>query len=165
MTPCGPAPAGRPGPHPACAAGAACRDPWQLELRHTAAPRELARIRAHIAEWAAEVGLAADGLADLQLAVGEAVANGVEHAYRGRPVGPVEVSLALHTPDRAPGAPRGSVVSVRVRDHGVWHPAPVDPGGRGRGLTMIRALADDLDVSATGAGTKVTFDVPVECAA
>jgi anti-sigma regulatory factor (Ser/Thr protein kinase) len=132
-----------------------------LELRHTAEPQELARMRAHIADWAGEVGLTADALVDLQLAVGEAAANGVEHAYRGRPPGSVEVDLELQ--DR--GSSGGAVVSVRVLDHGAWHPAPVGTGPRGRGLSLIRTLANGLDVSATGDGTEVSFEIPVDRAA
>jgi serine/threonine-protein kinase RsbW len=140
--------------------GAGLRRTPRLELRHMANPRELARMRALIEGWAGEVGLTADELVDLQLAVGEAAANGVEHAYRGRPPGPVEIDLELR--DR--GSSGGAVV-VRVLDHGFWRPAPVEAGPRGRGLSLIRTLSAGLDVSPTGGGTEVSFEIPVDRAA
>jgi serine/threonine-protein kinase RsbW len=117
-------------------------------------------MRALIEDWAGEVGLTTDELVDLQLAVGEAAANGVEHAYRGCPPGPVEIDLELR--DRASA---GGAVVVRVLDHGFWRPAPVEAGPRGRGLSLIRTLSDGLDVSPTGSGTEVSFEIPVDRAA
>jgi hypothetical protein len=48
-------------------------------------------------------------------------------------------------------------VVVSVTDHGRWKPRAVSPGPRGRGLQMMRALTESLDVTATGAGTRVTM--------
>jgi hypothetical protein len=48
-------------------------------------------------------------------------------------------------------------VVVSVTDHGRWKPRAVSPGSRGRGLQMIRALTESLDVTATGSGTRVTM--------
>src|SRR5688572_19412391 len=55
-----------------------------LRLRHRARPAELGPIRALVQRWAERNAVPADVLVDLQLSVGEAVSNGVEHAY---PVG------------------------------------------------------------------------------
>jgi anti-anti-sigma factor len=96
---------------------------------------------------------------DLELALGEALANAVEHAY----------------PDGGPGECRWSVerepdggLQVCVEDRGTWRPPPADRGHRGRGLELIGALASDVDVRRTadvsggaGSGTTVTFRIPV----
>lgn len=90
---------------------------------------------------------------DLQLAVGEAVANGVEHAYGDATDGTVEVEMELR-PGRRPA------VLVRVADRGAWRPEPESPGFRGRGLLMIERLAQRVQVlGAPGGGTEVYFEI------
>lgn len=122
----------------------------RLRLRHRAHPVELGRIRRHIAGWAQRSGVPEDVTMDLQLAVGEAVANGVEHAF---PEGPGEVAIAL--------ARRGDgSITVEVGDSGTWRPRPADPGHRGRGLAVIHALARDVEVTPGATGTHVSFRVP-----
>ncbi|GAA4714080.1 hypothetical protein GCM10023215_66520 [Pseudonocardia yuanmonensis] len=114
----------------------------------------LAPMRRVIADWAARCGLGEDGTTDLQLAVGEAVTNAVEHAYTSGPepaADAVELSLELQ-PDGA--------VAVRVADHGLWRPPPDDPGYRGRGLALIRELAEDVEVMPADDGTEVWFRMP-----
>lgn len=119
-----------------------------------AAPEVLAPMRRAIAEWAAGCGLDVDAVTDLQLAVGEAVTNAVEHAYTGGPEpGADAVALSLEL------RPDGSV-AVRVADHGLWRPPPADPGFRGRGLALIRELAVDVEVLAADDGTEVWFRMP-----
>ena len=82
------------------------------------------------------------------LATGEAVSNAVEHAYPPDAEGVVELTMALGWPDPAD-------VSVAVVDGGRWRPAPPDAGFRGRGLQMIRALADRADITTGPHGTSV----------
>lgn len=89
------------------------------------------------------------------LAVGEAAANAVEHAYPDGAHGSVEVLL-----ERDAGGVTGA-----VRDSGAWRPPPADPGFRGRGLQILRALADDLDVRAEAGGTIVRFRLPLHSGA
>jgi anti-anti-sigma factor len=88
---------------------------------------------------------------DVLLAVGEAAANAVEHAYPDGSAGVVEVAL-----ERGVGGVAGT-----VRDTGAWRPPPDDPGFRGRGLQILRALADDVDVRTDAGGTTVGFRLPV----
>ena len=106
-----------------------------------------------MAAWTAAAGLPGDTAEDLQLALGEALANAVEHAYAASP-GDGECSYRL-----ARGAD-GSV-RVEVRDTGLWRPPPADRGYRGRGLELIEALGTDVEVEhASGvAGTTVRFRV------
>lgn len=120
-----------------------------LRLCRPARPAELRGIRRAVESWARRAGLAADLVVDLQLALGEAVANGVEHAYADAD-GTVEVELELC----------GSGVAVRVADHGRWRPVPAHSGYRGRGLAMIERLARAVRVHAGDHGTEVRFAIP-----
>ncbi|NMH98439.1 SpoIIE family protein phosphatase [Pseudonocardia acidicola] len=128
--------------------------PAPLRQRRPADPRELAAVRRTVAGWAALAALDKDLVDDLQLALGEAVANTVEHAYPSDHDGEVEYTLR-----RCDG---GASVQATVTDHGTWRPPPADRGYRGRGLELIRALAPDLTVEhdargPDGRGTTVRF--------
>jgi PAS domain S-box-containing protein len=123
--------------------------PQPLQETHPASPEQLALIRRSVRRWAQAAALDEAVADDLQLAINEAVANSIEHAYAGAPAGHVEYSVT--------GADDGSV-EVCVRDRGRWRPPPVDRGFRGRGLTLIRKLAEDVEVDlAESVGTTVRF--------
>jgi anti-anti-sigma factor len=129
--------------------------PRPLVEQMAADPAELATMRRTVARWAAAAGLPADAVDDLQLALGEAMANAVEHAYAGDTHGVCEYRIDLE-PD--------GTVRVSVTDPGRWRPPPADRGHRGRGLELISALADDVEVDRTpgaGVGTTVRFRIPV----
>jgi anti-anti-sigma factor len=126
--------------------------PPPLELRLPADPAQLAGLRRAVLAWATDVGVGEDTLDDLQLAVGEAVANAVEHAYRGQTPGACTVRLAR--------GPDGAIES-RIEDFGTWRPVPADAGFRGRGLLLIRRLAEDVTVDqGPDGGTTIRFRLP-----
>ena len=128
--------------------------PEPLELRLPADPARLAGLRRAVLSWAGAAGLPEDATEDLQLALGEAVANAVEHAYRDQPDGECDITLTWR--------PDGGV-DARVADSGRWRPVPADPGFRGRGLLLIRRLAEDVAIEpAPGGGTTVRFRVPAD---
>ena len=126
--------------------------PHPLHERLAADPARLARVRRTVTAWTSAAGLPPETVDDLQLALGEALANAVEHAYpEPGHSGQCEYSLA-HEPD-------GSI-RARVRDSGTWRPAPADRGFRGRGIELIGALATDVTIGpAEGGGTEVRFRV------
>jgi len=86
---------------------------------------------------------------DVLTAVGEALANVLEHAYKGRESGIVE--LYAREGDK-------KKLFVTVRDHGEYIVRDENPG-RGFGLPIVRAIAQSVRVNSTG-GTHVqmTFD-------
>lgn len=129
-----------------------------LYLRRPANPAELRHIRGRVDDWAGQHALAEDVVIDLQLALGEAVANGVEHAYLATEPGTVEVDVEIRTTGARGGAP---VVAVRVADHGSWRPVPTANGYRGRGLAVIERLARRVVVSRRRHGTEVCFEIPL----
>jgi anti-anti-sigma factor len=122
--------------------------PAPLRLGVRAEPAQLSAIRRAVGHWAATAGLDPDSLEDLQLALGEAAGNAVEHAYRDAAPGRVLIEMDL---DDEGG------LTVGVTDTGAWRPAPADPGHRGRGLQIIAALTHGVDLSHGPAGTVVRF--------
>jgi serine phosphatase RsbU (regulator of sigma subunit)/anti-sigma regulatory factor (Ser/Thr protein kinase) len=113
-----------------------------MRLRVPADPIVLAHVRQVLRRWLRANGAHADDIAAITLACGEACANTIEHAYApGQATFEVEAEHVSGT------------VTVAVRDDGRWR----RPRGvhRGRGLMMIEATVDDLDVRATATGTEV----------
>jgi anti-anti-sigma factor len=121
--------------------------PQPLHRRVPAVPAEVTALRRQVSEWASVAGLPLSLQDDLQLALSEAAANAVEHAY---PQGPGEFEYTVSR--TADGG-----LDVRVRDWGQWRPVPADNGFRGRGLGIIRALAEEATFDHTDVGTTVTF--------
>jgi serine/threonine-protein kinase RsbW len=103
------------------------------------------------------------------MAVNEAVANAAEHAYLGSPYGAGTFDVnARYDADE-------DCLTVLIEDRGSWRsPDPVTGplSVRGRGIKLMRALADDASIATTTAGTCVclrwlhmqepTRDKPVE---
>jgi serine/threonine-protein kinase RsbW len=91
-------------------------------------------------------------LADLKLAITEAASNSVRHAYSGGG-GVVEVLYRLHD-DR---------LEVEVVDTGPgFDPEPRDANGSalsegGLGIAIIRAIADEFELSSDGRGSRLRF--------
>ncbi|MCD2185687.1 SpoIIE family protein phosphatase [Actinomycetospora soli] len=127
--------------------------PSPLTRTFPADPVELARMRRAVRTWAGAAGLRDEVAEDLQLALGEAATNAVEHAYGAVPPPGAQVTVTLAV------RPDGGV-AVDVTDHGAWRAIPTDPGHRGRGLSLIRALASDVVLDAGPDGTTVSFTVP-----
>ncbi|OLT14374.1 hypothetical protein BJF78_02920 [Pseudonocardia sp. CNS-139] len=128
--------------------------PAPLRLVLPAEASRLRQLRVALLAWATAAGLGEDDAYDLQLAVGEAAANVVEHAYRDQEPGPMTVELSR--------APDGGI-AARVRDEGAWRPPPADRGYRGRGLELIRDVTRDMALdrgsvaAGDGPGTEVRF--------
>jgi anti-anti-sigma factor len=120
--------------------------PAPLRLDLVVDAGRLGGVRAAVRDWAVGAALRADRTDDLLLAVGEAAANAVEHAYGGSP-GRLRVELAQ----------TGGSVEATVADEGRWRPPPEDPGFRGRGRALVRRLAEEVDVDRRPDGTVVRF--------
>lgn len=105
----------------------------------------LAAISEFVTRAAEEAGLDERGVYEVQLAVDEACANVIEHAYGGQARGEIEVTCSI-TSDG---------ITVTLRDHGprfdpdsVPSPnldAPLEErNDRGLGLYLMRQLMDDV---------------------
>lgn len=109
------------------------------------------RTREEFAEWLEQFfDLDPIRSSDLVLAINEALANAAEFAYvtansRGT------VDMLAHY-DRDTGT-----LTATISDHGVWrapNPEPRDRS-RGRGIPLMKALADHVDIQTSRAGTTV----------
>jgi serine/threonine-protein kinase RsbW len=92
-----------------------------------------------------------DALEDAELAVSEALANAVEHAYEGGD-GAVRVKVGAQE----------SELLVTVSDDGVGMPEAIrrHSDGRGYGLSMIEGIASKLEIEARD-GTDVHMTFPI----
>ena len=117
-----------------------------LDLVVPALPWSLRDIRVAVRRWLSAVGAAPRAVADLLVAVGEACANAVEHAY-GPGGGTVTVHLELQLPD----------VLATIRDTGHWRPPSGENQGRGRGIQFMRNCSDDLRIDHGASGTNVVI--------
>jgi anti-anti-sigma factor len=122
--------------------------PAALRHRLPADPAQLSVMRRAVRRWAAAAALTDDQSDDLLLALGEAAANAVEHAYRDGATGDWTYEVARDGD--------GSLAVV-VQDWGSWRPPPADPGFRGRGVEFVRHLADEVDFERGDTGTTVRF--------
>jgi anti-sigma regulatory factor (Ser/Thr protein kinase) len=114
-------------------------------LNVPARPGQLAGLRRALREWMVQAGIDDDQASAVQQAVGEATTNAVEHAYLG-----ADPMLVLVTA-RMDG---GVTLTVEVSDSGRWREH--DTGNaRGRGLALMRACMDEVQVTSTEGGTTV----------
>ena len=125
------------------------RRPARLELELRARPEDLGYLRRRLREWLAGNGVPEHVAEEVVVAVNEAAANAVEHAYapagKQRSDGSVFVATGH--------VERGEVV-IEIRDTGAWRPGAPDPN-RGRGLSLMRRLTDDVRIDTGAAGTTV----------
>ena len=115
-----------------------------LLLTATATAVNAASARSLLTEWAQRHDVPSGLIADVVYAAYEAVANVVEHAYSDD-VG----SFTL----RADDTPHQ--LCVTVSDTGTWAPPCSAPTWRGRGIPLIRALADRVRIESDDSGTTV----------
>jgi anti-anti-sigma factor len=125
------------------------RTPAGFRSELSANPAALTKLREELGSWLATLGAAEEDIRSIQLAVGEAVTNAVEHAYPDGP-GPVLVEGYHDQTGRA---------CLTVSDEGRWRPPTVTPNARGRGLTMIRGCMDTTEIERSEAGTAVLMDL------
>ena len=127
---------------PAAGATAGAAAPLSVDL--PADPDELYGLRITLRDWFTALGLGALAATELLHAIGEVASNAIEHGSRLDP----DRNVAI-TGQQDPGW-----IRVAITDRGQWVEPPAD-SGRGRGLTLARALVDQLEISTTGAGTTV----------
>ena len=118
--------------------------PAELRLELPAEPSVLARVRRLMRRWLRERGADEAAIIEITLAVNEACANAIEHAYS-----PQAASFQLTA------GVLGDEVMIAVRDTGHWRP----PRGsdRGRGLTIIETAMDEVEVNPTTDGTELVM--------
>lgn len=127
-----------------------------LTLFLPARPENIALVRHVLGGVAEGVGIPPEVLDDIRLAVSEACANVVVHAYADRQgEGPLEVDVI----------PAGGVIVVVVRDHGRGMGPRPDSPGLGVGLPLIAALASAMEIGTDDDGAtevRMTFSLDPE---
>ena len=121
------------------------RPPSPLQIEVPATPDRLGDIRAQLSAWLQGAGASESLIADIVLAGNEACTNSAEHAYRGGDVGVMKVGAAL----------RGGEIVLTILDFGTWKPPSGDNPFRGRGIPLMRAVSDSIQLDRTSSGTTV----------
>jgi anti-sigma regulatory factor (Ser/Thr protein kinase) len=114
----------------------------RFSFRVPADPGKLRPVRRRVDRWLSSLAVDPDAARDIVLACSEACANAIEHAYGARG-GMVEIEGQLI----------GGDVEIVVRDAGRWRPAR--DNDRGRGLSVIRASMDHVEIARGDEGTEV----------
>ena len=107
-------------------------------------PRELAPLRRRFRRWLSGINAEEQALQDVLVAVGEAVANAIEHAN-----GPLRASIQVDATED------DGVLVIEVRDRGLWR-QPRDTG-RGLGVPLMKILMDEATFHTDEHGTSVTL--------
>jgi anti-sigma regulatory factor (Ser/Thr protein kinase) len=119
-------------------------EPWYAT--YPAHADELEVIRSDLRAWLRDLLVNQEDETALTLAVSEAAANSVEHAYRRRDDGTLRIQANLTT--------NGDALLV-VADDGRWRPPVTKPGTRGRGLAMVAEAVDDFSIDPEPGGTVI----------
>ncbi len=116
-----------------------------LTLLFPADAQHLFTVRAAVHRWLEVVPIAPAQAAEIVLAMNEAVSNAIAHAFSASGE-PRSISLDASIAD--------TELNVVVADRGVWRRARPRPDG-GRGLGLIDALVDGVELERTASGTEV----------
>jgi anti-sigma regulatory factor (Ser/Thr protein kinase) len=124
--------------------------PFRIESEATA--DQLAGIRHRLGDWLRAADVPDALVDDIVLVANEACTNCIEHAYRGHNVGTMLLEVK----------PVDGEIRARVTDSGSWKTPKADPGNSGRGLVLMRAISDsmEIDSSPTGTTVDITFRLP-----
>ena len=109
-----------------------------LRTSMPARPGQLSTLRQQLQDWMDGAGVGEQDAVSVQIAVGEAASNVVEHAYPPGQDGELQLSVSL--------SPQGDL-SAEVSDRGSWRPPGEENQLRGRGLPLMRACMDSMDLS------------------
>ena len=118
--------------------------PAELHIELPADAAVLSHVRRTVRRWLRDRDVEDSTIAEVTLAVNEACANVVEHAY---PPSPATFRLDASISD--------DQLEITVRDSGRWREARGDD--RGRGLGIIKAAMDDVGVNSADEGTVVVM--------
>jgi serine/threonine-protein kinase RsbW len=124
------------------------RAPGHVEFVHRswpADPEQLAVIRRELAGWLAPLALREEETADVVLAVDEAAANAVRHAYGSDETGVVELTLWIEE----------GTLCIEVVDHGSWRPPADRPQEGGRGIPLMNHMSESVLIRFGDRGSRV----------
>ncbi|MFD9700964.1 SpoIIE family protein phosphatase [Lentzea sp. NPDC059081] len=127
------------------------RHPAPLDMTFPAEPGQLHSARRTLRGWLRQCGFSTGRAQSVLLAVGEACANAIEHAYDD--TRRQNVRIRLETSGVAG-------LLATVADTGTWKTPVVDPTARrGRGTKIMQTMMDDVAIIPDPTGTTVTMQV------
>jgi len=118
--------------------------PSELHLYPPATAKVLGELRRVLRRWLRERGADDEAIGEITLAVNEACANSIEHAYS-----PAPARFGLEA------SCENDEVTIVISDLGRWR-APRGTN-RGRGLTIMEAAMDSAEVNQTDSGTEIVL--------
>ena len=131
-----------------------------LHLDLTSDPSMLPGVREAVRSWCGRHGWSVEAVADIVLAIDEALSNVIKHGYDGRPG--FKIDLRIRTVN---DSARGEAVEIVIRDFGKQVPLEsirgrdlddIRPGGLG--VHIIRSLMCFVEYShADGGGMKLVM--------
>ncbi|MDO0924725.1 SpoIIE family protein phosphatase [Streptomyces sp. TG1A-8] len=122
------------------------RHPAPLEVTFPAESSQLAPVRKALRSWLAQCEVPPHTVQNIMVAAGEACANAIEHGHRDAPGDIVRL--------RAEAFVHG--LRLTVTDTGRWKtPQPELNAHRGRGITLMRSLMQQVTITPGTAGTTV----------
>jgi serine phosphatase RsbU (regulator of sigma subunit)/anti-sigma regulatory factor (Ser/Thr protein kinase) len=113
-----------------------------LEMVLPTRPEVLGGLRKTLERWLKVADATEDEIFDLTLSISEAATNVIEHAY-----GASEATFTISCQRE------GEEITATVRDLGRWR--TTRPPGGGRGLEIMRALVDSVNITSDEEGTVV----------
>src|SRR6185437_9966317 len=122
------------------------RYPVPLEIDFPPDVDGLADIRVTLRNWLNRAGLGSEQVHAVLVAAGEAVATAIEHGNRDAPSGVISLRATASATE----------VKLTIADSGSWkRPRPVAQPHRGRGMTLMRALMQEVVINPETGGTTV----------
>lgn len=122
--------------------------PEELELRLAPEPASVGAARQATGDLARELGA---NVEDVRLAVSEAVANAVVHAFQGREPG--SITLTAQT--------TSGWLLITVADDGKGMTPNIDSPGLGLGISLISKVAEQVRFDSSDTGTTVSMSFPI----
>jgi anti-sigma regulatory factor (Ser/Thr protein kinase) len=127
----------------------------ELRLSVPPDPRQGLIVRREILAFAEQHNIHGDDVIDFVAAIGEALANAVEHARTNEPI---EVAMWLLGTDRLFASVTDKGIGFSPNDRALDSLLPDAYAERGRGLPIMRRCADIFNIrSAPGQGTHITL--------
>ena len=109
-------------------------------------------IRAEVARWLNDLSASPDIVRNVVLAVTEAVANSIEHAY---------CAITQHSTIEITFWTEDNVICIEISDRGSWRPPAATTHGQARGLANMGALVESVMIRFGTSGTNVLLRQPV----
>jgi serine/threonine-protein kinase RsbW len=122
--------------------------PGRVEFVHRswpADPAQLVLIRRELSRWLAPLALTEEETADVVLAVDEAAANAVRHAYGPDESGVVDLTLWTEP----------ETLCIEVVDHGSWQPPAAPSRAGGRGIPLMSHMVESVLIHFDDRGSRV----------